>query len=256
MEEDVRFREKIGIVTGAGSGFGYEIARRFAQEGGRVVIVDLNVAAGEEAVAKIGAAGDAAVFCEADVATRAGADKMVEAAISEFGGLDVLVNNAGVPQRPCYFADLDEERYDRMFAVNAKAIYLSAVAALGAFKERGGGVIVNTTSIGGTRPRPGMSAYAASKAAANTITKALALELAPDKIRVNAVAPVAGDTPMLSEFMGGQESGDKRKAFIDSVPLGRLSTPQDVAAAILFLASDEASLITGAELAVDGGRGV
>ncbi|UXX81488.1 glucose 1-dehydrogenase [Roseovarius pelagicus] len=252
----MRFKDKVGIVTGSASGFGFEIARRFAEEGGSVVVVDLNPEAGERAAAKISDAGHKSVFCEADVATRAGADAMVKAAVDSFGGLDVLVNNAGVPQRPCHFAALDENHYDLMFAVNAKAIYLSAAAALSAFKSGGGGVIVNTTSIGGSRPRPGMSAYAASKAAANAITKALALEMASDNVRVNAVAPVAGDTPMLSEFMGGEPSEDKRQAFVNSVPLGRLSTPQDVASAILFLASDEASLITGAELAVDGGRGV
>jgi 3-oxoacyl-[acyl-carrier protein] reductase len=248
-------QSKVAIITGGGSGFGRGIALLLAAEGVAVVVADLNAEAAESVASEIRSAGGRSLAVQADVGVRAGAEKMAAVAVQQFGSLDILVNNAGMPQSSIFFAEYDDERLDRMLAVNYKSVYYGAAAAFPHMKEKGG-VIVNTTSVAATRPRPGTAAYSSSKAAARALTKALALELAPFRIRVNSIAPVAGDTPMLAQFNHGRRTKDHEDRLLNTIPLGRLCTPDDVAAAVLYLVSDGASLVTGTELLVDGGRGV
>ncbi|WP_425088529.1 SDR family oxidoreductase [Stappia sp.] len=245
-----RLAGKVAIVTGAGSGFGEGIAKLYAGEGASVIVADVNGDAALRVAGEIGASAHAAT---ADVGKRAGAEAMCRAAGERFGGLDILVNNAGYTHRNGSLMEVDEETFDRIFQVNAKAIYLATQAAVPMMKARGGGVILNTASTAGLRPRPGLTWYNASKGWAITATKSMAVELAPDNIRVNALCPVAGETAMLSLFMG-EDTPEKRAQFVASIPLGRLSQPRDIANAALWLASDEADFITGVALEVDGGR--
>jgi 3-oxoacyl-[acyl-carrier protein] reductase len=247
----MRLADKTAIVTGAASGFGAGIAKRFAQEGARVVIADIADDKGRALAEEI---GDQARFVHADVTLDTDVAAMVEAAREAFGRLDILVNNAGMPQRNQPMLDVDEATFDKIFAVNVKSIYLAAIHAVPLLRESGGGSIVNTASTAGLRPRPGLTWYNGSKGAAITLSKSMAVELAPDNIRVNAICPVAGETPMLAEFLGGTVSNEMYAAFQATVPLGRLSTPLDIANAALFLASDEAAFLTGLALEVDGGR--
>ena len=244
-----RLEGKVAGVTVAGSGFGEGIARRFAGEGASVVVADINGEAAERVAAEI---GPAARGVRADVAVMADVREMCAAA-KTFGGLDILVNNAGYTHRNGSMLDIDEEMFDRILAVNAKAIYLAALVAVPMMRERGGGSIINTASTAGLRPRPGLTWYNASKGWAITASKSMAVELAPDNIRVNALCPVAGETGMLHLFMG-EDTPEKRAQFQASIPLGRLSRPEDMAGAALWLASDEAAFITGVALEVDGGR--
>ncbi|MBT9288445.1 glucose 1-dehydrogenase [Prosthecodimorpha staleyi] len=245
----MRLKDKIAIVTGAASGFGRGIAERFAAEGARVVVADINEDGAKAVAAAIGA-GAVAVAC--DVARRADVEAMVAAA-ERLGGLDIVVNNAGATHRNGPMLDVTEEMFDRIFAVNVKSVFLSARAAVPVMQKRGGGVIINTASTAGLRPRPGLTWYNASKGAVITATKSMAVELAPMKIRVNCLCPVAGETAMLADFMG-TDTPEMRAKFVASIPLGRLSTPRDIANAALFLASDEADFVTGVALEVDGGR--
>ncbi|MFI5024537.1 MAG: glucose 1-dehydrogenase [Alphaproteobacteria bacterium] len=249
----MRLKDKIAIVTGAGSGFGEGIARRFAAEGAKVVLADVNDPNGRRVTEAILKAGGEAHYVHADVSIASEVAAMVSAAAKRFGGLDILVNNAGVPQLNGPMLAVDEATFDRIFAVNVKSIYLAAIHAVPALERRGGGAIINTASTAGLRPRPGLVWYNGSKGAVISLTKAMAIELAPQKIRVNALCPVAGDTPMLGDFMGG-DTPENRARFIASIPLGRLSTPADLANAALYLASDEGAFITGVALEVDGGR--
>jgi 3-oxoacyl-[acyl-carrier protein] reductase len=244
----MRLRDKVAVVTGGGSGFGAAICRRFVEEGARVVVVDCRRDGGDTVARETGA-----MFVEADVASEADARRMIATAVERFGRLDILVNNAGAPQAPTPVTDIDERNFDRPMAVNAKAIALAAKHAVPILRRQGGGVILNTVSVAAIRPRPHLAAYNASKGAALVLSKSLAIELAPDRIRVNAVCPGPGDTPMLATFVGG-ESEAHRAAFLQSIPLGRLCAPGDVAGTMVFLASDEASFITGAVIEVDGGR--
>ena len=190
----------------------------------------------------------------ADVASRNDMAALVDAAVSEYGGLDIMVNNAGVPQQNMPMTEVSEETFDQIFEVNVKSIYWSALYAIPELRKRGGGAFVNTSSTAALSPRQGLVWYNGSKGAVNTITKGMAVELAADNIRVNAICPVAGETQMLAAFAGGEVTPEKREMFLNTIPLGRLSKPLDIANAALFLASDEASMITGVCMEVDGGR--
>lgn len=245
-----RLAGKVAVVSGAGAGFGEGIAKRFAEEGARVVVADLN---GVEASRVASEIGENAVAVTADVTAAADVEAMIAAATSGFGRLDILVNNAGYTHRNGSMLDVDEETFDRILDVNAKAIYLAALKAVPIMEDAGGGVIINTASTAGLRPRPGLTWYNASKGWAITATKSMAVELAPKGIRVNALCPVAGETGMLHLFMG-EDTPEKRAQFRATIPLGRLSTPRDIASAALWLASDDAEFITGVALEVDGGR--
>lgn len=244
-----RLEGKVAVVTGAASGFGEGIAKRFAEEGARVVVADLNGDGAAKVASEIGAS---AVSVTADVTKSADMKAMISAAADRFGGLDILVNNAGYTHRNMPMTEVDEETFDRILAVNAKAIYLAALEAVPAMSANGG-VIINTASTAGLRPRPGLTWYNASKGWAVNATKSMAVELAPQKIRVNCLCPVAGETGMLHLFMG-EDTPEMRDKFVSTIPLGRLSTPLDIANAALWLASDEAGFITGVALEVDGGR--
>ncbi|MGE0502808.1 MAG: SDR family oxidoreductase [Rhizobiaceae bacterium] len=246
----MRLNGKVAIITGAASGFGEGMAKRFAEEGAKVVVADLN-AKGAERVA--GEIGDAALAVTTDVSSRSEIDEMVYAAKNAFGRVDIMVNNAGYTHRNGDLTGVDEATFDLITAVNMKAIYHSTLAVVPTMDRQGGGVIINTASTAGLRPRPGLTWYNASKGWTITATKSMAVELAPKKIRVNCLCPVAGETGMLSLFMG-EDTPEKRAQFRASIPLGRLSTPLDIANAALWLASDEAAFITGVALEVDGGR--
>ncbi len=246
----MRLRDRTAIVTGAAQGFGYGMAETFLREGARVALLDINGEAAEKAAQALG--GEAKAF-RCDVANSEEVARVTGEVIASFGSLDILVNNAGTTHRNRPMLEVGEEEFDRIFAVNVKSIYLFAHAVVPHFRERGRGVILNIGSTAGLRPRPGLTWYNASKGAVNLLSKSMAIELASDKIRVNAIAPVAGDTPLLASFMG-EDTPEKRAAFQATIPWGRLSTAQDIANAALFLCSDEAEMVTGAVLTVDGGR--
>lgn len=251
-----RLAGKSALVTGAGSGFGAAIAERFAAEGARVAVNDLDAAKAQAVAAAIRAAGGEAVAAPGNAAETAGVQAMIAACVGAFGRMDVLALNAGVAQRPTPIEQVEEADFERIFTANVRSVYLGAKHAQPQFAAQGGGAIVVTASTIATRPRPGLGVYAASKGAAISLTKALALEFAPIHVRVNAVCPSAGETPMLKEFMGGEATAEMRKLFTSRVPLGRLCEPADVADVALFLASDEARFITGIAMDVDGGRSV
>ena len=244
----MRLKDKIAIVTGGASGFGEGIARRFAQEGARVVIADVSV----EAAEKLGREIDG-LAVRTDVSRGDDVKNLVKAAMEKFGDIDILVNNAGVGHTPQPLDALRESDFDRIFAVNAKSVFLTAREVVPRMKAKKRGAIVNIASTGGVSPRPNLTWYNASKGWMITATRAMAVELAPFGIRVNAVNPVAGETPLLATFMG-QDTPEIRAKFLASIPIGRFSTPADIAAAACFLCSDEASMITGVAMEVDGGR--
>jgi 3-oxoacyl-[acyl-carrier protein] reductase len=247
----MRLADKIAIVTGAASGFGRGIAERFAKEGAKVVVADLN-GKGARDVAK--GIGSAAIDVVCDVSKKSDVDAMVAAAVKAFGGVDIMVNNAGFTHKNQSMLTVTEAEFDRIYAVNVKALYLAALAVVPQMEKRGGGVIITTASTAGVRPRPGLTWYNGSKGAAIILTKSMAAELAPKKIRVCALNPVAGDTPMLADFMGGVDTPELRQKFIATIPMGRLSTPADMAHAAVFLADPASNFLTGVCLEVDGGR--
>jgi len=249
----MRLKDKVAIVTGAASGFGAEIARSYAREGANVVIADLNEA-GALAVAQ--EIGSAALAIRCDVTRRGDIDAVLDATVQNFGGVDIVVNNAGYTHRNQPLLDVDEATFDRVFDVNVKAIYHMTMAVVPVMRQRQGGCIINIGSTAGIRPRPGLTWYNASKGATNLLSKSMAVELAPDRIRVNVICPVMGETAMLADFMGVPDTPENRARFIATIPLGRLSVPQDIARAAVFLASEEADFITGIEFPVDGGRTV
>jgi 3-oxoacyl-[acyl-carrier protein] reductase len=245
----MRLEGKTALVTGAGSGIGKCIAETYAREGARVALADINGEAAKSAARTI---GNNAIALRCDVSKKADSDGMVEETLAAFGALDILVNNAGATHVNKPMLEIDEPEYDRVFAVNVKGVFLACQAVVPVFRQRGGGVIINIGSTAGLRPRPGLSAYNATKGAVHILTKSLAAELACDRIRVCAIAPVATETPLLPSFIG--PGAGMREKFIASVPLGRLAVPQDIANAALFLASAEAQFMTGNIVEVDGGR--
>lgn len=249
-----RLPGKFAVVTGAGSGFGEDIAKKFAEEGASVTLLDIDDAGGTRVAEEINAATPGrARFIHCDVSRRADVAAAVREIVGADRRIDAYVNNAGITHRNQPMLDVSEDWFDRIFAVNVKALYLSALELVPVFRAQGGGVVINIASTAGIRPRPGLTVYNASKAAAIGFSKSMAVEFAPDNIRVNAVCPVAGETPLLAEFMGG-DTPELRAKFAGTVPLGRLSHPRDIANAVAFLASDEAAFITGVALEVDGGR--
>ncbi|MNS48440.1 4-formylbenzenesulfonate dehydrogenase TsaC1/TsaC2 [compost metagenome] len=245
-----RLEGKRAIVTGGASGFGAGIARRFAEEGARVVIADLN---GDAARALAAELGDATLGVRVDVSSAADVAALAQAANRLLGGVDIVVNNAGVGHTPQPLDELSDEAFDRIAAVNMRSIYLMSKAFVPTMKAQGSGAILNIASTGGVSPRPNLTWYNASKGWVITATRAMAVELAPFQVRVNALNPVAGDTPLLKTFMGA-DTPEVRAKFLASIPLGRFSTPEDMGAAAAFLCSDDASMITGVAMEVDGGR--
>ena len=255
----MKLEGKVALITGAGSGFGRATALLFAREGAKIVVVDLNPETGNQTVGLIKEDGNEASFVQADVSKSPDAERMITFAKDTSGKLDILYNNAGIPMANTPIEFVDEDIWDRTIAVNAKSIFLSAKYAVPIMKEQGGGVIINTSSVSCVRPRPGLSVYTASKAAATYLTKSLAIELGSKNIRVNSISPVAADTPMLPGFVQErhrQNMDTVREATIATIPLGRLAEVEDVAKAALYLASDDASMVTGVDLYVDGGRSI
>jgi 3-oxoacyl-[acyl-carrier protein] reductase len=250
----MRLKDKVTIVTGAASGFGEGIARLYAQEGAKVAVADINGDGAKKVASSIGAAA-VAVTC--DVTKRADIDALVKATREAFGGrIDVVVNNAGWTHRNGPLLDVDEETFDKVYAINVKSIFHMVHAVVPLMRQQKSGVILNVGSTAGMRPRPGLTWYNSSKGAVNLMSKSLAVELGPDNIRVNAICPVMGVTGLLEQFMGMPDTPENRKKFLATIPMGRLSTPLDIARAALYLASDEADFITGVEFPVDGGRTV
>ncbi len=244
---------KVAIVTGAGSGFGEGIATAYINEGAKVIVADINEAA---ALRVAGALGNNANAFTVDVSNGQQVQALVAHCVDTFGAPDIVVNNAAITHKNQPMLDVDEAMFDRMFDVNVKSIYHMAQAVVPIMRQTGAGVILNIGSTAGIRPRPGLSWYNASKGAVNVLSKSMAVELGADNIRVNAICPVMGITGMFELFMGLPDTPENRAKFISSIPLGRFSTPKDVAAAAVFLASDAAAFLTGIELPVDGGRTV
>ena len=247
----MRLNGKIAIVTGAASGFGRGIAELFAEQGAKVVIADRN---GEGAAQVASAIGGQAVPVEVDVTRKADVEAMVGTATGCFGGLDILVNNAGYTHKNQSLMTVSEADFDRIYAVNVKSIYFTTLAAVPQMEKRGGGSIINTASTAGVRPRPGLTWYNGSKGAVITLTKSMAVELAPLNIRVNAINPVIGETGLLEQFMGMPDTPENRARFLAGIPLGRFSTPRDIANVALFLADPESAFLTGVAIEADGGR--
>jgi 3-oxoacyl-[acyl-carrier protein] reductase len=252
----MKLLNKVSLITGAGSGMGRASALLFSAEGAKVSVADIDKKSGEQTADLIKQKGGEAIFIQADVAKAADVERMITTTVKTYGRLDILFNNAGLPMSFTPIEEVEEELWDRIMNVNVKSIFLSAKYAVPHMKKQGGGAIVNTASIIGIRARPKMSAYTASKGAAIMLTKQLAIELAPFRIRVNCVNPVATETPMLAQFIGKGDLEEGRKSYIASIPLGRLAQPEDIARAALYLVSDDASIVTGACLDVDGGRGI
>ena len=244
----MRLKGKTSIITGAGSGFGAGIARKFAAEGATVMIADLNFEAAENVAYELGGLAH-----EVDVSRNASVAEMAQSALDRFGQIDILVNNAGITHLPMPMEDVPEDEFDRVLAVNAKSVYLTAKHLVPHMKSRGTGAILNIASTAGISPRPNLNWYNASKGWMINATKSMAVELAPRGVRVNALCPVAGETPLLASFMG-EDTPERRAAFLATIPIGRFSTPEDMGNAACYLCSDEASMITGVAMEVDGGR--
>lgn len=247
----MKLKDKIAIVTGGASGFGKAIAETYAREGAKVMVADINGQGARDVANGIGAA---ATHIACDVSKKQDVEAMVAETVKAFGGLDIMVNNAGYTHKNQSLMNIGEEEFDRIFDVNVKAIYLATLACVPEMEKRGGGVIINTASTAGVRPRPGLTWYNGSKGAAIVLTKSMAVELAPKKIRVCAINPVIGETGMLELFMGMPDTPENRAKFLATIPLGRMSKPSDIANAALFLADPASEFITGVALEVDGGR--
>jgi len=251
MGKKMRLENKTALVTGAASGFGAGIAETFAREGAKVAVVDIN---GEGAASVATGIGNAAMAFTCNVADGKEVQATVTNVVDAFGKLDIIVNNAGVSHKNSPVLDVDEAEFDRVYAVNVKSIFHMAHAAVPVMRKQGGGVMINITSTAGIRPRPGLVWYNGSKGAANVITKSMAVELAPDKIRVCGIAPVMGNTALLETFMGTENTPENRAKFLATIPMGRMSEPRDIANAALHLASDDSDFLTGLIMEVDGGR--
>ncbi|MBV9169904.1 MAG: glucose 1-dehydrogenase [Chloroflexi bacterium] len=246
-----RLEGQVAVITGAGSGIGRAAAVEFAREGARIVAADLRGA--DDTIEQLGTEAEAVTV---DVTRYDQVEKMLRTAVDRFGRVDLLYNNAGIPQSFTPFEESTDELFDRIFDVNVKGVFYGCRAVVPHMKRQGGGVILNTASTAGIRPRPGLAVYNASKGAVITLTKSLAAELAPFRIRVVSICPVATETPMLSTFLGEHEIEDARKRFIATVPWGRLNKPEDIARAAAFLASADAEMVTGTAFEVDGGRDI
>ena len=244
----MRLQDKVAVVTGGASGFGAGIVRKFAEEGARVVVADLNVNGAHEIAAEVKGLG-----IQVDVADGASVAAMVDVTLGAYGRVDILVNNAGTTHYPAPLEEVTEQDFDKVFAVNCKSVFLTAQNIVPVMKKQGQGAILNVASTAGISPRPRLNWYNASKGWMNTATKAMAVELAPQGIRVNAINPVAGETPLLKVFMG-EDTPEIRAKFLSTIPIGRFSEPSDMGNAACFLCSDEASMVTGVCMAVDGGR--
>jgi 3-oxoacyl-[acyl-carrier protein] reductase len=246
-----QLKDKIAIVTGAGGGFGEGIAAAYVKEGAKVIVADINAVAAQKVASALGA--HASPFT-CDVTQKSQVQALVKHCVDTFGAPDIVVNNAGTTHKNRPMLEVDEATFDKVFAVNVKSIYHMTHAILPLMRQKGGGVILNIGSVAGIRPRPGLSWYNASKGAVNLLSKSMAVELGPEKIRVNAICPVMGVTGLFEDFMGLPDTPQNRAKFIATIPMGRFATPTDVAAASVFLASDAAEFFTGIEFPVDGGR--
>ncbi len=251
----MKFSGKVVIITGAGSGFGHGTARKFAAEGAHVVINDLNPAATDSAVKEIEAGGGQTLGVSGDVASADSVAEIVAKTLDRFGRIDVLINNAGFTHTNQSLLTVSEADFDKVFDVNVKSIYHFARAVVPVMRKQGGGSIINVGSIGAIRPRAGLGWYCASKGAVITLTKTMAVEFAPDGIRVNCICPAAGDTGMMLPSLG-EDTPERRARVLGTIPLGRFATPEDVGSMAAFLSSDEASYLTGGIYPVDGGRGI
>lgn len=250
----MRLKDKTAIVTGGASGFGAGIAKHFCAAGARVLVADRDAASGEQTVRALESTPGEASFTSVDVTDAAQVQAAVDLAVERFGRLDILVNNAGIGQRPVALEETTDDIYDALYDINVRGVFLGCRSALPVMKRQGGGVILNTASGIALTPRPNLVTYAATKGAVVTFTKGLAMEGAEHNIRVNALCPAAGDTPMLAEFLGGADTPEGRAKYMSGIPMGKLVTGDDMGAAAVYLASDEAAMITGTCLAVDGGR--
>lgn len=246
----MKLKNKIAIVTGGASGFGAGIVRKFIAEGAKVVIADINNSLAEKLAREL---GEEAISAEVDVSDNISVKRLVESTISKFETIDILVNNAGIGHQPQALDKLSEDDFDRIFNINAKSVFYTAQQVVPIMKIAKSGVILNVASTGGVSPRPNLTWYNASKGWMITATKAMAVELASFGIRVNAINPVAGETPLLATFMG-EDTPEIREKFLSTIPMGRFSTPTDMGNTACFLCSDDASMITGIAMNVDGGR--
>jgi len=244
----MRLEGKTAIVTGGASGFGAGIVRKFAAEGAKVMVADLNMDLARDVAAEVGG-----IACQVDVSKDADVAAMVKTAEVQLGGIDILVNNAGITHLPKPMEEVTEEEFDRVWAVNCKSVYLTAKHAVPLMKAAGNGAVLNVASTAGLSPRPNLNWYNSSKGWMITATKTMAVELAPAGVRVNAICPVAGETPLLASFMG-EDTPEVRAKFLSTIPIGRFSTPEDMGNAACFLCSDEAGMVTGVAMEVDGGR--
>ncbi len=257
----MRLQGKIALITGSGSGIGKATALLFAQHGAKICVTDINLKGAEETASAINANGGDAICIEADVTNTEHVQRMIQEAVKKYQRIDILFNNAGMSSPLFQIEELDEAHWDKIMSVNVKSIFLACKYTVPVMKKQGGGVIINTGSIIAVRPRPRQSAYLASKAAVVNLTKGIALETAPYQIRVNCINPVAAETPLLEKILRDSTSQEadyekEKEKYVASVPIGRLATAEDVAYAALYLASDEASMLTGTCINVDGGRGV